>query len=202
MNDIPLVQTNNIQDINTSIIAIKRQLTQISELIDSISVDSPDISQYVKKTDVVNVVEGSNLNPVTSNAVANYRVDYISDDVMTPVTSNAVFNALMSKVNTSDVVDTVASSNMHPVTSNAVAEALKGKVSYKGNFDSLTLNQIFDIYSQQNNSMYMGFLGWQDSRCPVQSTCVIICVDWNLIAFSVQGKHYYYDRGTESWVSV
>ena len=98
MNDVPLIQSPDTNSINTSIIAIKKQLRTINEALGLIDIpDAPDLSPYVKKTDVVDVVESGNMNPVTSNAVAN---------------SNAM------------PVDEVTSDNMHSVTSNAVAEKI------------------------------------------------------------------------------
>ena len=71
MNDVPLIQKADINSINTSIIAIKKQLKQLTEAVGLIDVpDIPDLSPFVKKTDVVDVVEADNMNPVTSNAVA------------------------------------------------------------------------------------------------------------------------------------
>ena len=68
MNDVPLVQKNDINSINTSLIAIKKQLKQLTEAVGLI--DVPDLSPYVKKTDVVDVVEAGNMHSVSSNAVA------------------------------------------------------------------------------------------------------------------------------------
>ena len=95
MNSIPLAKTNNINDINTSIIAIKKQLKELEEALGLIDGNIPDVSPFVKKSDIVDTVTSGNMNPVTSNAVANYTVD------------------------------TVASGNMHSVSSNAVAEKFK-----------------------------------------------------------------------------
>ena len=103
MNDIPLIQKVDINSINTSIIAIKKQLKQLNEALGLVDVPSIDTSVFVKKSDVVDVVEADNMNPVTSNAVA---------------TSNAM------------PVDTVTSGNMHSVTSNAVNTEI-GKCAYK-----------------------------------------------------------------------
>jgi len=71
MNDVPLVKDNKINDINTSIIAIKKQLKQLNEAVGLIDIpDMPDLSPYIKKSDVVDAVASGNMNPVTSNAVA------------------------------------------------------------------------------------------------------------------------------------
>ena len=70
MNVIPLVKTNNINDINTSLIAIRKHLQFINSMVCSIDTSTaPDLIPFVKKTDVVDVVESGNNNPVTSNAV-------------------------------------------------------------------------------------------------------------------------------------
>ena len=72
MNDVPLVKDNNINSINTSIIAIKKQLRQIVEAVGLIDIpDMPDLSPFVRKDEVVDTVQSGNNNPVTSNAVDN-----------------------------------------------------------------------------------------------------------------------------------
>lgn len=90
MNDVPLVNANDINSINTSIIAIKKQLMRLNEAVGLI--DTPDVNidliPFVKKTDIVNTVQSGNLNPVTSNAVAtalSTRLDYVYDEVDTGV---------------------------------------------------------------------------------------------------------------------
>ena len=75
MNDVPLVKDNNINSINTSIIAIKKQLRQIVEAVGLIDIpDMPDLSPFVRKDEVVDTVQSGNNNPVTSNAVADNTV--------------------------------------------------------------------------------------------------------------------------------
>ena len=69
---IPLIQNVEKQDINTSIIAIKKELQTLQ---DKETVVDIDLSDYVKKDDVADVVEADNLNPVTSNAVAQALED-------------------------------------------------------------------------------------------------------------------------------
>lgn len=66
---IPLVQKPEKDDINTSIIAIKRNIERINMLLGLVDSSSPDLSGFVKKSDIVDVVESDNMNPVTSNAV-------------------------------------------------------------------------------------------------------------------------------------
>ena len=92
MNDVPLVKANNIHDINTSIIAIKKQLKQLNEAVGLIDMPTIDTSIFVKKSEVVDVVEEGNMNPVTSNAVV--PVDEVTSGNMQSVTSNAVAKCL------------------------------------------------------------------------------------------------------------
>ena len=98
MNDVPLVNTNNIHDINTSIIAIKKQLKQLNEAVGLIDMPTIDTSVFVKKSEVVDVVEEGNMSPVTSNAVV--PVDEVTSGNMHSVTSNAVANNCVPKNNT------------------------------------------------------------------------------------------------------
>lgn len=90
MNDVPLVKDNKINDINTSIIAIKKQLKQLNEAVGLIDIpDMPNLSLYIKKSDVVNTVTSGDMHPVTSNAVARNNVhaikDYWCDDINNPI---------------------------------------------------------------------------------------------------------------------
>ena len=99
MNDVPLIQSPDTNSINTSIIAIKKQLRTINEALGLIDIpDAPDLSPYVKKSDVVDTVESGNMNPVTSNAVDNYKTDTVASGNNLPVTSSAVANALKGTV--------------------------------------------------------------------------------------------------------
>lgn len=88
MNDVPLIKTNSINDINTSLIAIKKQLKQINEAVGLIDIPSVDTSSFVKKSDVVDTVESGNLNPVTSNAVAESCCRF--PDYANPITVSSV----------------------------------------------------------------------------------------------------------------
>lgn len=69
MNDVPLIQKADINSINTSIIAIKKQLKQLNEAVGLI--DIPDVpSNVLTRNDLADSVTSGNMNPVTSNAVA------------------------------------------------------------------------------------------------------------------------------------
>jgi hypothetical protein len=101
-------ETQLRQEVNTSIVALKREAFSLENLIAQAAQTLQDINKrlselegkqgdYVKKNDVVDSITSGNMNPVTSNAVA---------------TSNAM------------PVNSVTSGNLHSVTSNAVAEAV------------------------------------------------------------------------------
>jgi hypothetical protein len=92
------------QEVNTSLLALKREAFNLETLINQAVKTLTDVNNriaalenvqgdYVKKTDITDTVQSGNMNPVTSNAVAN---------------SNAM------------PVNSVTSGNMHSVTSNAV----------------------------------------------------------------------------------
>ena len=106
-------ETQLRQEVNTSIVALKREAFSLENLIAQAAQTLQDINKrlselegkqgdYVKKNDVVDSITSGNMNPVTSNAVA---------------TSNAM------------PVNSVTSGNMHSVTSNAVAISLKEKLN-------------------------------------------------------------------------
>ena len=107
---IPLVQNNEKDSINTSIIAIKKNLERINSILGLVdSGNDIDTSEFVKKSDIVDVVQSGNMNPVTSNAVD---------------TSNAM------------PVNAVTSGDMHSVTSNAVAEKIDTDFTYTNPYSS------------------------------------------------------------------
>ena len=67
---IPLVQNNDKDAINTSIIAIKRNIERINMLLGLSNSEEIDTSEFVKKSDIVDEVTVGNMQSVTSNAVA------------------------------------------------------------------------------------------------------------------------------------
>ena len=129
---IPLVQNNEKDSINTSIIAIKKNIERINSILGLVDSGSDiDTSEFVKKSDIVDVVQSGNMNPVTSNAVA---------------TSNAM------------PVDTVTSGNMHSVTSNAVSTLLK---KYTYTISSVTLSErSYDEFSISTSNLPISVNGY------------------------------------------
>ena len=126
INNIPKTNINNEkqlrQEINTSLVALKKEAGTLEGLINEAAQMLVTINNRiatlendtVKKSDIVDVVQSGNLQPVTSNAVA---------------TSNAM------------PVDTVTSGNMHSVTSGAVAEYANKVIKYNEvRIDNVTID--------------------------------------------------------------
>lgn len=67
---IPLVQEATKDAINTSIIAIKRNIERINMLLGLSNSEEIDTSEFVKKSDIVDEVAIDNMHSVSSNAVA------------------------------------------------------------------------------------------------------------------------------------
>ena len=106
-------ETQLRQEVNTSLVALKREAFNLETLINQAAKTLTDVNNriaalenvqgdYVKKTDVTDTIASGNMNPVTSNAVA---------------TSNAM------------PVNSVTSGNLHSVTSGAVYSELATKIS-------------------------------------------------------------------------
>ena len=126
INNIPKTNINNEkqlrQEINTSLVALKKEAGTLEGLINEAAQMLVTINNRiatlendtVKKSDIVDVVQSGNMNPVTSNAVS---------------TSNAM------------PVNSVTSGNMHSVTSNAVAQELQ--YSYHNMYNGKLTDNIY-----------------------------------------------------------
>ena len=79
---IPLVQNNEKDSINTSIIAIKRNIERINMLLGLSNSEEIDTSEFVKKSDIVDEVTVGNMHSVSSNAVAK-ALSYSTEEVFT-----------------------------------------------------------------------------------------------------------------------
>ena len=76
MTGIPLVNTNSVNDINTSIIAIKKKMKSSGETEVNVNVNLPDTAIPVDE------VTSGNMHSVTSNAVAN-AMSYSTSEINT-----------------------------------------------------------------------------------------------------------------------
>jgi len=105
MNNIPLPKSNSKTDIDTTIIAIRKQLEQINSILGLSSSSEEELPEdLLRRSDVVNVVEEGNNNPVSSGAVydalgSSPAVDVLEVGNMSAVTSNIVatkFNQILT----------------------------------------------------------------------------------------------------------
>lgn len=94
---IPLVQNNEKDSINTSIIAIKRNIERINMLLGLVDSGSPDLSGLATKQELEDAV--NSLQPV----------DEVTLDNMQSITSNAVAEMFSTDLNDSGLVDISAS---------------------------------------------------------------------------------------------
>ena len=106
MNSIPLIKGNTPQEINTSIIALKKALSELEAQDRLLQGTDKDVQDKIKQ--INELIEGIN----THLGTVDSHLDTIDNQI----------TALQP-------VDTVTSGNMHSVTSNAVADALSGKVN-------------------------------------------------------------------------
>ncbi len=178
MNDVPLVKVNDINSINTSIIAIKKQLRLLNEAVGLI--DTPDVNidlnPFVKKSDIVNTVQSGNLNPVTSNAVAtalSTRLDYVYDEVDTGIKwvdgktiYRKVFNlsANLYNVSTSLLqdmnIDKLLRNDLHVWNSNQMYWVSNGifyntstkKISFNSTYQSVFVQYYIIEYTKSTDS--------------------------------------------------
>ena len=138
INNIPKTNINNEkqlrQEINTSLVALKKEAGTLEGLINEAAQMLVTINNRiatlendtVKKSDIVDVVQSGNLQPVTSNAVA----DKISSlDVSSVGGSGKYISAISEtdgKINATatDLATSVASGNSNPITSDAVFQSI------------------------------------------------------------------------------
>jgi hypothetical protein len=120
--NVPLIQKPETNDINASLIAIRKQLQILNESVNNIE------SKYLLKSEL------KELSADTVGGDGKY-IESISE-------SNGIINAVEKSLGNMTPVDTVTSGNMHSVTSNAVAQALKDypDVTYYNSAQSANLN--------------------------------------------------------------
>ena len=157
--NIPLIQNNEKDSINTSIIAIKRTLERINSLLGlTDSENDIDTNSFVKKSDVVDVVQSGNMNPVTSNAVV--PVDEVTSGNMQSVTSNAVANGLSGIKYLIPIRTTFVTTNS--TTDYTVYKQLGNFFStYFNNLPTISgmtkkVRLLFNAYSQSSNTIIIG----------------------------------------------
>ena len=96
---IPLAKDNSKDSINTSIIAIKRQIERINMLLGLVdSGNDPDLSGFATKTELQDAV-----TELDTEIAALAPVDEVTVDNMHSVTSNAVASKLMKFQNVTGI---------------------------------------------------------------------------------------------------
>ena len=149
INNIPKTNINNEkqlrQEINTSLVALKKEAGTLEGLINEAAQMLVTINNRiatlendtVKKSDIVDVVQSGNLQPVTSNAVA----DKISSLDVSSVGGSGKYISAISETDgkisaiATNLATSIASGGTTPPTSGAVYSALSGKANIEtGNF--------------------------------------------------------------------
>ena len=90
MNDVPLVQNNEKDSINTSIIAIKKNLERINSLLGLVDSGEPDLSGLATKQELENAVTEIN-DTIDEVETSLQPVNTVTSGNMHSVTSNAVY---------------------------------------------------------------------------------------------------------------
>ena len=127
------------QEVNTSIVALKREAFSLETLINKAAQELTNLNNriaaieqaegdYVKKSDVVDTVSSGNMNPVTSNAVDGA----ISALDVASVGGSGKYISAISEADgkisatASNLATSVASGNNNPITSDTVFLLRKG----------------------------------------------------------------------------
>ena len=90
---IPLVQNNEKDSINTSIIAIKKNLERINSILGLVDSSEPDLSGFATKQELEDTVTEIN-NTIDEVETSLQPVDTVASGNMHSVTSNAVASAM------------------------------------------------------------------------------------------------------------
>lgn len=105
MNSIPLIKGNTPQEINTSIIALKKALSELEAQDRLLQGTDKDVQDKIKQ--INELIEGinthlgtvdSHLTAIDGQITALQPVDTVTSGNMHSVTSNAVYNALIRKI--------------------------------------------------------------------------------------------------------
>jgi len=119
--NIPLINSNGVNDINTSIIAIKRQEEQLNDLI---------------KVANNKIVEADNKIKLLNNLLDSLNLSEVGGSGKF-IQSVAQEKGLLS-ASAGDIATSVESGNSNPVTSGAVATALSSLIKFKEEVLDLT----------------------------------------------------------------
>ena len=133
--NIPLINSNSKQDINTSLIAIRNAINELSRMKESASVE--DLQRQIN---------------IINQQIANFNSEFSA--------INTHLNTIDTNILNLQPVDTVASGNLHSVTSNAVANQTiqKINVSTQGADLEANIKAFLDEMSGKPTNPYNGLL--------------------------------------------
>ena len=113
MNSIPLIKGNTPQEINTSIIALKKALSELEAQNRLLQGTDRDVQDKIKQ--INELIEGINTHLGTVDSH---------------------LTVIDKQITALQPVDTVTSGNMHSVTSNAVAQSFVSKIGYQQSYNA------------------------------------------------------------------
>ena len=146
MNDIPLVRTNNVDDINTSLIAVKKTIGEKGDIREV----NVDVSVH---TDAVDEVTPGEMSPVTSNAVS---VALSAESINR---NSAIANAMSNVKYLIPIRTTFATTNY---TDYVYYKQLGNNFStYFNNLPEISgktkkVRLLFNVYTQSSNAITIG----------------------------------------------
>jgi hypothetical protein len=118
---IPLVRNNTKDAINTSIIAIKKNLERINTLLGLVDSSEPDLSGFATKQELEDTVTEIN-NTIDEVETSLQPVDTVTSGNMHSVTSNAVYTELLNYASKKDVMPLVKSVTGNTSASLSIAD--------------------------------------------------------------------------------
>ena len=138
---IPLVQSNNVNDINTSLIAIRRELNNNSG---SSSMSDVNVNVDVNYN-VADVIESGNSLPVTSNAVAD-ALSYSTTEVNTGkkwIDGKTIYRIVVSGTTSIDGVNVVADLSSYNISEIVLLQQVYEDIYFlQGNYYSSGTNRL------------------------------------------------------------
>ena len=198
-------ETQLRQEINTSLVALKKEAFSLETLIAQAAQTLVNINNriedlegkqgdYVKKSDVVDSITSGNMNPLTSNAVANSNampVNSVTSGNMHSVTSNGVYSALLNYVQAVSKTNPTITKNLTNSVDNIVCNSNYG---------------VAEIFSKMNNESilfsYAQML--KDRPYPRDGFVFLFRIDSSFggaFYFANGGSIYYTYNDAQTWTS-
>ena len=128
--NIPLINSNSKQDINTSLIAIRNAINELSRMKESASVE--DLQRQIN---------------IINQQIVNFNSEFSA--------INTHLNTIDTNILNLQPVDTVASGNLHSVTSNAVALFANPLIKWESTTTIKARIKVGDVAGNWTNSASM-----------------------------------------------